>query len=64
LATQTGTVNIFGGIKSAAHFAYKMIADRMIDDPNKFDVLWSTMFAAGVVVSHPQAIVKASVKVA
>ena len=64
LATQTGTVNIFGGIKSAAHFAYKMIADRMIDDPNKFDVLWSTMFAAGVVVSHPKAIVKASVKVA
>lgn len=64
LATQTGTVNVFGGIKSASHYAYKMIADRMIDDPNKFDVLWSTMFAAGVVVSHPQAIVKASVKVA
>lgn len=59
-----GTVTIFGGIKSAAHYAYKMIADRMIDDPNKFDVLWSTMFAAGAVVSHPQAIVKCTVRVA
>ena len=64
LPTTTGTVNVFGGIKSASHYAYKMIADRMIDDPNKFDVLWSTMYAAGVLVSHPEAIVKATVKVA
>lgn len=64
LPTTTGTVNVFGGIKSASHYAYKMIADRMIDDPNKFDVLWSTMYAAGVLVSHPEAIVVAPVKVA
>lgn len=64
LPTTSGNVNVFGGIKSASHFAVKMIADRMMDDPNKFDVLWSTMFAAGVVVSHPQAIVKVAFKVA
>lgn len=64
LPTITGIVNVFGGIKSASHYAYKLIADRMIDDPNKFDVLWSTMYAAGVLVSHPQAIVKVKVKVA
>lgn len=63
LPTTTGTVNVFGGIKSAAHYAYKLIADRMIDDPNKFDVLWSTMYAAGVMVSHPEATVKVSVRV-
>lgn len=63
LPTTAGVVNVFGGIKSAAHYAYKLIADRMIDDPNKFDVLWSTMFAAGVMVSHPQAIVKVAVTV-
>lgn len=64
LPTVAGVVNVFGGIKSASHYAYKLMADRMLDDPNKFDVLWSTMYAAGVLVTHPQAIVKTTVKVA
>lgn len=64
LPTTTGTVNVFGGIKEAAHFAVKEYANRMIEDPNHFSVLWSVAFAAGAIVSHPKALAKVVVKVA
>lgn len=54
-------VDVFAGIKSATHFAVKLVADRMIDAETTFQVLWSTLFAAGAVVSHSAAL--ASVKV-
>lgn len=56
-------VTVFGGIKSATHYAIKMIADRMLDAENNFQVKWSTLFAAGCVVTHPAALVSCQVQV-
>lgn len=57
------SVNVFAGIKEAAHFAIKEYANRMIDDPDHFSVLWSVAFACGAVVSHPAALAMVSVQV-
>lgn len=64
LPTTSKKVTIFAGIKSAAHFAVKLIADRMIDAEDNFQTLWSTLFAAGCVVSHSAALAKVEVTVA
>ncbi|MCQ2574552.1 MAG: hypothetical protein MJ156_00405 [Alphaproteobacteria bacterium] len=64
LPTTSKKVTIFAGIKSAAHFAVKLIADRMIEAEDNFQTLWSTLFAAGCVVSHSAALAKVEVTVA
>lgn len=64
LPTTTNTVNVFAGIKEAAHFAVREYANRMIEDPDHFSVLWSVAFACGAVVSHPNALAKVVVTVA
>lgn len=63
LPTTSKTVNVFAGIKEAAHFAVKEYANRMIEDPSHFSVLWSVAFAAGAVVSHPAALASVVVTV-
>lgn len=63
LPTTSKKVTVFAGIKSAAHFAVKLIADRMIDAEDNFQMLWSTLFAAGAVVSHADALAKVEVTV-
>ena len=63
LPTSSKSVNVFAGIKEAAHFAIKEYANRMIEDPDHFSVLWSVAFAAGAVVSHPQALALVQVQV-
>lgn len=63
LPTTSKTVNVFAGIKEASHFAIKEYANRMIEDPDHFSVLWSVAFAAGAVVSHPAALAKVVVTV-
>lgn len=64
LPTTTNVCTIFGGIKSATHFAVKKISDRMIPSQNTFEMLWSVLTACGCVVSHPTALVKCAVTVA
>ncbi len=63
LPTTTKTVNVFGGIKSAAHFAVKKISDRMVPSQDKFQILWSVLIGCGCVVSHPNALAKCVVTV-
>lgn len=63
LPTTSKTVNVFAGIKEAAHFAIREYANRMIEDPSHFSVLWSVAYAAGAVVSHPNALAKVVVTV-
>lgn len=63
LPTTSKVCTIFGGIKSATHFAIKKISDRMIPAQDKFQMLWSVLCACGCVVSHPSAIVKCAVTV-
>lgn len=64
LPTTTNVCTIFGGIKSAAHFAVKKVSDRMIPSENTFEMLWSVLTACGCVVSHPSALAKCAVTVA
>lgn len=64
LPTTTNVCTIFGGIKSAAHFAVKKVSDRMIPSENTFEMLWSVLTACGCVVSHPAALAKCAVTVA
>ena len=64
LPTTTNVCTIFGGIKSATHFAVKKVSDRMIPSQNTFEMLWSVLTACGCVVSHPSALVKCAVTVA
>ena len=64
LPTTTNICTIFGGIKSATHFAVKKVSDRMIPSQNTFEMLWSVLTACGCVVSHPSALVKCAVTVA
>lgn len=64
LPTTTNVCTIFGGIKSAAHFAVKKVSDRMIPSENTFEMLWSVLTACGCVVSHPTALAKCAVTVA
>ena len=63
LPTTSKVCTIFGGIKSATHFAVKKISDRMIPAQTTFEMLWSVLMACGCVVSHPSAIVKCDVTV-
>lgn len=64
LPTTSNVATIFGGIKSAAHFAVKKVSDRMIPSENTFEMLWSVLTACGCVVSHPAALAKCAVTVA
>lgn len=64
LPTTSNVATIFGGIKSAAHFAVKKVSDRMIPSENTFEMLWSVLTACGCVVSHPTALAKCAVTVA
>ena len=64
LPTTSKVATIFGGIKSAAHFAVKKVSDRMIPSENTFEMLWSVLTACGCVVSHPAALAKCAVTVA
>lgn len=64
LPTTTNVCTIFGGIKSATHFAVKKVSDRMIPSENTFEMLWSVLTACGCVVSHPSALAKCAVTVA
>lgn len=64
LPTTSNVCTIFGGIKSAAHFAVKKVSDRMIPSENTFEMLWSVLTACGCVVSHPSALAKCAVTVA
>lgn len=64
LPTTTNVCTIFGGIKSATHFAVKKVSDRMIPAENTFEMLWSVLTACGCVVSHPSALAKLAVTVA
>lgn len=64
LPTTANVATIFGGIKSAAHFAVKKVSDRMIPSENTFEMLWSVLTACGCVVSHPAALAKCAVTVA
>lgn len=64
LPTTSNVATIFGGIKSAAHFAVKKVSDRMIPSENTFEMLWSVLTACGCVVSHPSALAKCAVTVA
>lgn len=64
LPTTSNVCTIFGGIKSAAHFAVKKVSDRMIPSENTFEMLWSVLTACGCVVSHPTALAKCAVTVA
>lgn len=64
LPTTSNTVNVFAGIKEAAHFAVREYANRMIEDPEHFSILWSVAYAVGAVVSHPNALAKVVVTVA
>lgn len=63
LETSGTTVNVFAGIKSASHFAIKLMDDKMMDLEDKFRVRWATLFGAGAVVSHPEALAKVVVTV-
>lgn len=63
LPTTSKVCTIFGGIKSATHFAVKKISDRMMPLENTFQMGWSVLTACGCVVSHPSAIVKCAVTV-
>ena len=63
LPTTSKTVNVFAGIKEASHFAIREYANRMIEDPSHFSVLWSVAYAVGAVVSHPEALAKVVVTV-
>ena len=63
LPVTSGTVNMFGGIKSAAHYAMKEITNRMIDDRDYFDLKWSVLYMCGALVTHPKALVKCVVTV-
>lgn len=64
LPTTSNVCTIFGGIKSATHFAVKKISDRLMPAENTFEMLWSVLIACGCVVSHPAALVKCAVTVA
>ena len=64
LPTTSKVATIFGGIKSAAHFAVKKVSDRMIPSEKTFEMLWSVLTACGCVVSHPAALAKCAVTVA
>lgn len=57
-------VTIFGGIKSASHYAIKKISDRMIEAPDHFQMLWSVLLACGCMVSMPSALASCVVTVA
>lgn len=57
-------VTIFGGIKSASHYAIKKISDRMLPAENNFQMLWSVLLAAGCTVSNPAALASCVVTVA
>lgn len=57
-------VTIFGGIKSASHYAIKKISDRMIEAPDHFQMLWSVLLACGCTVSTPAALASCVVTVA
>lgn len=58
LATVTNTVNVFGGIKKATHFAIlKATAGKFIDDPATFVVKYRSLWVYGAVVSYPEALV-------
>lgn len=63
MPTTDKKVTIFGGIKSATHFAIKKVSDRMLPAEDKFRMKWSTLFACGAIVSHPKALVKVDVTV-
>lgn len=64
LPTTSNVATIFGGIKSATHFAVKKVSDRMIPSENTFEMLWSVLTACGCVVSHPAALAKIALTVA
>lgn len=64
LPTTSNVATIFGGIKSATHFAVKKVSDRMIPSENTFEMLWSVLTACGCVVSHPAALAKIAITVA
>lgn len=58
LATVTGTVTIFGGIKKATHFAVlKATPGKFIDDPATFVVKYRSLWVYGAAVSYPEALV-------
>ena len=64
LPTAGGYVNVFAGVKEATHYAIKTVTTRMMPAEDKFRMLWSTLYAAGVLVTQPKALVKVRVKVA
>lgn len=64
LPTAGGYVNVFAGVKEATHYAIKAVTTRMMPAEDKFRMLWSTLYAAGVLVTQPKALVKVRVKVA
>ena len=64
LPTTTNVCTIFGGIKSATHYAVKKVSDRMMPLEDTFEMAWSVLTACGCVVSHPSALVKCAVTVA
>lgn len=59
-----GYVNVFAGVKEATHYAVKTVVTRMMPAEDKFRMLWSTLYAAGVLVAQPKALAKVRVKVA
>lgn len=63
METNGGIVEVFGGIKSATHFAIKKVSDRMMPAEKTFEMLWSVLMACGCVVSHPKAIVSCKITV-
>ena len=58
LPTAGGYVNVFAGVKEATHYAIKTVTTRMMPAEDKFRMLWSTLYAAGVLVTQPKALVK------
>lgn len=63
LPTTGGYVNVFAGVKEATHYAIQQVSNRMMPAENKFQMLWSVLYAAGVLVTQPKALVKVRVKV-
>lgn len=58
LATTTGTVTVFGGIKKATHFAIlKATPGKFIDDPATFVTKYRSLWVYGAVVVYSEALV-------